>query len=168
MDKCGSLSGPPGSSNSPKRTCSCLSMLKTPQCLPHHLQDEVQSHYYSIMVNPCGVVTANPSYLYLILLSYTLCSSHIELNVLYGMDNFPSCLQMFAYAVSSLWNFSCVLLSLLNSSDILLCILQDLAHMLLPGSPLDPTCPSHPLYSLSLLAEFGPLSPISSVTLHCC
>lgn len=85
----------------------------------------------------------------LTLLSYTLCSSHIALTALSGMDNIPSCLQMFAYALSSLWNISYFLLSLwcpLTYS----CASYKTGLTLLPGSPLD---------LLSLLAEYGSWSP---------
>lgn len=78
---------------------------------------------------------------YLTLLFYTLCSLHTELTVLYGTDNFPSCLQMFTYAVSSLEFLLSHLLTPAFFWQILF-ILQDLAHMLLPGSP---DLPPHPL-----------------------
>ena len=87
--------------NSPKQICSCLSNTSNFFVASHHLLDEVQSHCYVQWLTPVVVIQlTHPPYL--TLQSYTLCSLHTELTVLYGTDNFASCLQVFIYAVSSL------------------------------------------------------------------
>ena len=101
------------------------------------------------------------------LFSYTLCSSHSELTVLSGMDNIPSCLHVCVCNFLSLERLLCPPFTSGTPSQTLVHPSR-LAHMLFPGSPLGRTCPSHPLYTLSLLLEFGPWPPAYPYQSTCC
>lgn len=154
----------------PQSRSVCVSLvLTTPQWLVHHFKEEAQIHDCSIMLNSHGLVTAYLSGL--ISLHFPIPCAPAILNRLYfsGMG-ISSCLQMFAYAVSSHRNVSC-LLSLLCSSDRLWCILQNWLTCYFQEAPLtwpapftpSTLCPSWPNLVLGLLL----ISIRAPVTLHC-
>lgn len=137
-------------SNSPKQICSGLSnAYNSSVAFPSSSGGSTNS-----LVQYNGKVAWSyhsfPIQLLLTLFSYTLCSSHIPLTALSGMDSIPSCLQMFAYALSFLWNISYFLLSLWCPLTYSCVSYKKTGLTWLPGSPLD---------LLSLLAEYGSWSP---------